>query len=145
MATGIPPASEFTGLARKVIEYNARFEALVDKAKDGLTEADWAPIEELVDTENFERLGTFLGPSAETSSWTHYKALVSQYAGDTSWDGKLRRITETDSFVVQELQEYNSREGTTDVSNTVTIFEFNEAQLIERLEVYVMHLEDRPV
>ncbi|MEZ5743805.1 MAG: hypothetical protein R3D89_08775 [Sphingomonadaceae bacterium] len=143
MASGIPPASEFSGLSRKVIEYGEAFEALVAKAKSGLTDADWAPLEALVDVDNWERLGTFLGP-AETSSWADYKALVTNYAGNSTWDGTLRHLTEQGNRVIQELTEYNARDGVTNVSNTVTVFEFNDAGKIVHLDVYVMHLEDRP-
>jgi len=143
MASGIPPSGSFTGLARKVIEYGETFEALVAKARQGLTDADWQEIERLVDVGNFERVGRFLTEQTETIDWPTYKSIITQFGGHTDWDGKLRRITEGDGVVIQELQEYNTRDGVTDIANTVTVFEFSDAGLIDHLDVYVAPLGER--
>lgn len=138
MATEIPPSSEFAGLTRKVIAYSERFEALVNTSKTrDLTEADWAPIEELVDTGQFVREGVFLGAEAETFGWGTYKDYISSFGKHTDWDGKLRRATETDGLVVLELEERNRRDGRTHISNTVTIYEFGAGGKLEHLDVYV--------
>ncbi len=42
-----------------------------------------------------------------------------------------------------ELEERNSRAGVMDVSNTVTIYEFNPAEELVKLDVYVMPLGKR--
>jgi hypothetical protein len=144
MATGIPPASEFSGLTRKVMDYAERFEAIVGRAKQGLTEADWAGIEKLVDIDKFERVGRFLTEQTETIDWPTYKGYIAKYGGYTEWDATLRRITEGDKVVIQELEERNTAQGMSDVANTVMIYRFNEAGLIDHLDVYVAHLEKRP-
>lgn len=144
MATEIPPASQFTGLTRKVMDYGEQFEKLVARAKQGLTEADWAEIEQLVDVANFERVGVFLTDKVETIDWATYKSYITQYAGYTDWDGKLRRITEGPAVVIQELEERNTRAGVTDIANTVMIYAFNAAGLIDHLDVYVAHIGTRP-
>jgi len=144
MANEMPHSSEFNGLTRKVIEYSEAFAQIVDKAKDGpLTDADWSTIEQIVDVDTYERMGVFLGPQAEVIAWPKYKHYVSQYAAGSSWEGTLRHVTEQPGRVILELEERNSRGGVTDVSNTVTIYEFDEADKLRHLDVYVMPLEKR--
>ena len=144
MANEMPSSHEFTGLARKVIEYSEAFAALVAASKKApLQEADWQDIEQLVNVEAFQRQGVFLGPQAELIDWPTYKHYVSQYAAGTSWEGTLRNITEAGDRVILELEERNSANGVTDVSNTVTTYAFDDEQKLRRLEVYVMPLEKR--
>ncbi|MEW9855132.1 hypothetical protein [Novosphingobium sp. M1R2S20] len=144
MANEMPESTEFNGLTRKVIEYSEAFAALVEKAKNGpLTEADWQPIERLVNVDAYKRVGVFLGPQAEVIDWPTYRHYVSQYAAGSSWEGTLRHVTEQPGRVILELEERNSRDGLTDVSNTVTIYEFDQAEKLRQLDVYVMPLEKR--
>lgn len=137
----MPSPDEYTGLSRKVLEYSKAFDEIIETAKESeLTEADWEPLEKLVDTEDYERMGVFLGDEAEIIDWQKYKKYISQYAAHTSWDGKLRRITEVPGLVILELEEHNTVNGVTDISNTVTIYEFNDDGKIDHLDVYVMPL-----
>lgn len=141
MANEMPDSDTYTGLSRSVVQYSERFNQLIGKIKQpGFSDADWAPLEELVDVDNFERVGVFLTTRAEVIGWPQYKKYITQYAGGTSWEGTLRRITETPGLVILELEERNIRDGVTDVSNTVTIYEFNQDGKLRHLDVYVMHL-----
>ena len=141
MANEMPSSGEYAGLSRAVIQYSEAFTRIVDTLKDRpISDADWAPIESLVDVEAFERQGVFLTPKAEVTDWKTYKSIITQYGGGTSWEGTLRHITETPGRVVLELEERNTRGGVTDVSNTVTIYEFNAAGKLRHLDVYVMPL-----
>ena len=141
MANEMPNSSEFTGLSRKVLEYSEGFSKIVQRLQKGpVSDADWASFERVVDVDHFERQGVFLTAQAELSGWKQYKETISKYAGSTSWEGTLRHITETPGRVILELEERNTRDGITDVSNTVTIYEFNEAGQVRHLEVYVMPL-----
>jgi hypothetical protein len=144
MANEMPSSSEFTGLSSKVIAYSEAFNGIVQKAKTGaLVDSDWDAIEQIVNPDAFERVGAFLAPEAEVIGWSKYKHYVSQYASNSSWEGTLRHITENPGRVILELEERNSSDGVTDVSNTVTIYEFDEAQKLVHLDVYVMPLEKR--
>ena len=144
MANVMPDPQIYTGLSRKVLQYCERFRTLVGRIKQpGFSEADWAPVEELVDVDRFRRQGTFLTARAEVSNWQQYKKLITEYGGMTSWEGTLRRITEVPGLVFLELEERNSRDGMTDVSHTVTIYEFDAAGKLHRLDVYVSHIERR--
>ena len=144
MASGIPHSSTFGGLTQKVIAYGEGFEAVIAAAKlRPLTDADWAPLDALVDAAKWERVGVFLGPQVQTIGWDAYKAIITRYGAQTQWDGTLRRITEGDHVVIQELEERNTTAGKMDVSNTVTVFAFDGAGKIVHLDVYVAHLETR--
>lgn len=56
----------------------------------------------------------------------------------------MRRITEGPGVVIQELEERNTRDGVTDVVNTVMIFTFNDAGKFDHLDVYVAPLRKQP-
>ncbi len=144
MANEMPNPENFNGLARKVLQYAERFSDLVTTLKQrNLTDADWAAMEELVDVENFRRHGVFLGDLMEQSTWQEYKAIINQYGGMTSWEGTLRRITEVPGLVFLELEERNTRGGVIDVSNTVTIYQFNGDDKLIKLDVYIGPLGKR--
>ena len=97
-------------------------------------------MEQLVHVASFERVGVFLGAKAEIIDWPTYRTYIERYGGATAWEGTLRHITETPGRVILELEERNTRDGVTDVSNTVTIYEFNDAGKLTHLDVYVMPL-----
>jgi hypothetical protein len=144
MANEMPSSDDYTGLARKVLQYSESFLRIVDKIKrPGVRDSDWSPLEELVDVRNFRRQGVFLTDRAEISDWAQYKRLITQYGGMTAWEGTLRRITEVPRLVFLELEERNTRDGVTDVSHTVTIYEFNSAAKLVKLDVYVAPIAKR--
>jgi hypothetical protein len=144
MANEMPSAQEYTGLARKVLQYSEGFLKIVNAIKQpGFREADWAPLEELVDVKNFRRQGVFLTDRAEISDWRQYRQLITEYGGMTAWEGTLRRITEVPNLVFLELEERNTRDGVTDVANTVTIYGFNSVAKLVKLDVYVAHIGKR--
>jgi hypothetical protein len=93
--------------------------------------------------DGFERLGVFLMPQGEVLDWQTYKGYVSKYSANTDWEGTLRQITETPGRVILELEERNTHDGVMEVSNTVTIYEFNDAGKLRHLDVYVMPLGAR--
>jgi hypothetical protein len=144
MANEMPNSASYTGLSRKVLLYAERFLQLINKIKKpGFSESDWGPLEELVDLQNFQRVGVFLTPRVEVSNWQQYKGFLTEYGGMTSWEGTLRRITEVPGLVFLELEERNSRNGVTDIANTVTIYKFNEAGKLNHLDVYIAHIGQR--
>ena len=144
MANEMPDPNSYTGLSRKVLQYCENFRRITSRMKQpGFSEAEWATVEELVDVGSFRRMGVFLTKTSEVSNWQQYRKLISEYGGMTSWEGTLRRITEVPGLVFLELEERNSRNGVTDVSNTVTIYEFNGAGKLCKLDAYVSHVAQR--
>ena len=144
MANEMPKSADYNGLSRNVLQYSEQFLRVVNKMKQpGLSETDWTPLENLVDVERFQRVGVFLTQRVEVSNWQQYKHFITQYGGNTSWEGSLRRITEVPGLVFLELEERNTRDGVTDVANTVTIYKFNNAGKLCNLDVYVAHIGQR--
>ena len=140
----IPNPKNFTGLSQLVLQYVHSFNRIVEMLKQGnLSETDWASIEELVDVDNFQRAGIFLTNQVEVSTWQQYKVLINQYGAMASWEGTLRRITEVSGLVFLELEERNTVGSVMDVSNTVTIYQFNKTDKIIKLDVYVAPLGKR--
>jgi hypothetical protein len=140
MANEMPDPDTYSGLSRKVLQYAEAFRQLASRLKQpDYAEHDWDAIEALVDVENFQREGVFATDKSEQFGWPTYREYVTKYAGNTSWEGTLRRITEVPNLVVLELEERNSRGGVTDVSQTVTIYKFNAAGKLQHLDVYVRH------
>lgn len=138
MANEMPPSSDFSGLSRKVIEYSEHFKRISDKLKSTSDlSAEWAAMEKLVDTANFRREGVFLTSKSESFGWDVYKDYVTKFGAGVVWEGTLRRITEVPGLVFLELEERNSHSGTTNISNTVTIYKFNDAGKLAALDVYV--------
>ena len=61
--------------SRTVLDYSALMKRLVDEAKQpGFTADSWAPLAELIDTENFVRVGNF----KEVMNWEEYVTLPDQ-------------------------------------------------------------------
>ena len=51
---------DYTGLSRKILDYSALMKRMVDEAKQpGFSAESWGPLAELIDTENFVRVGNF--------------------------------------------------------------------------------------
>lgn len=137
----MPSSAGFTGLSRKVLQYSEAFALLMKTAHARpLTEADWAPVERIVDTKTFRRVGVFTSSQAEEIGWPQYKTYISRYGAGSTWEGTLRHITEKPGRVIMELEERTGPTGPTGAANTVTIYEFNKAGKLARLDVYVMPL-----
>lgn len=144
MANEMPSAATYTGLSRKVLQYSENFLRVINRIKKpDFRASEWTALEDLVDIANFQRVGVFLANTQETSNWQQYKKLLTEYGGATSWEGTLRRITEVPGLVFLELEERNTRDGVTDISNTVTIYEFNQDSRLRKLHVYVSHVGRR--
>jgi len=144
MANEIPSPENYAGLSRLVLQYVDSANRIFEKLKQGeVSETDWASLEELVNVENFQRVGIFLTDKVEVITWQQYKETIKQFGRMFSWEGTFRRITEVPGLVLLELEERNTIEGVMDVSNTVTIYEFDQTDKIIKLDVYVAHLEKR--
>jgi hypothetical protein len=123
-------------LARTVLEYSLIYKRVTDKAKAGaVTAADFDAMAELVDVENFERIGIM----KEVMRWPEYAQFLADYANTSVWEGSFKRVSELPGLVFLELEE---RGGPNDgsqgyVVNTLTVYEFNEAGKITHLDVYL--------
>lgn len=125
---------DYTGLARVVLDYSALMKRMVDEGKKpGFGIDSWGPLAELIDTENFVRVGNF----KEVMNWQDYIGFLTGWASSSEWDCSFKRVTEAGNVVFLELEE-RSRIG--DFSNSVnsaSVYEFNDTGKITRIDVYL--------
>lgn len=123
-----------TGHSRTVLEYAATTGRLVTEAKaPGFTEACWAPLAELVDTENFLRVGAF----KEEMDWAAYIAFLTGWARTSDWECTFKRITEHDDVVFLELEERSVVGEFRSVVNSLSVYEFSAEGRVRRLDLYL--------
>ena len=109
---------DYTGLSRKILDYSALMKRMVDEAKQpGFSAESWGPLADLIDTENFVRVGNF----KEVMNWQEYVAFLTGWASSSEWDCSFKRVTESGNTVFLELEE-RSRIG--DFTNVLTFFIF---------------------
>lgn len=124
----------YSGLSRKVLEYSRLMKQLVDAAKQpGFSEANWAPLTAMVDTAAFERVGNF----KEVMNWQDYVSFLTGWAASSEWECSFRRITEAGNVVLLELEERSGYGEHSSVVNSVSVYEFNSAGLLEHLDIYL--------
>ena len=120
-------------LTRTVLDYTRLIEALAPAARSS---ADWAPLAQYVAVDAFERVGTFL----EVQNWEQYAEMLTQWAAAiTKFETTARRISEMEDLVYYEIEERHFRGDTVHVVNSMTVFAFNDAGRINRLNVYLQH------
>ena len=92
-------------LTRVVLDYDQTMRRLVPAVK---TPDDWAPLAELVDVDEFERVGCFL----EVQNWPQYTEMLAKWASAiATFETTVRRITEVPGLVYYEVEERHFRGG----------------------------------
>ena len=130
--TGI--VGRHTGRTRTVLQYAQTTGDLVTKAKQpGFSTQSWAPLAELVDTENFFRVGPF----KEEMDWDAYVVFLTGWAGTSEWECTFKRITEHDGLVFLELEERSVVGDFRSVVNSLSVYEFGADDRIRRLDLYL--------
>ena len=131
---------ETTGRSRAVLEYSRTMKTLVERAKEpDFTVESWAPLAELIDTENFVRIGPF----KEVMNWAEYAGFLTNWARSSSWDCSYQRLTEAAELVLLELEEYSEIGEFRNVVNTASVYEFSTENKIRYIAVYLqMQLPD---
>ena len=123
-----------TGRSRIVLEYSRITKRLVDAAKNpDFTSADWAPLAELIDVDNFVRVGPF----KEVMDWATYAEFLTNWAKSSEWDCTFQRLTETPDVVFLELEEHSRIGDFSSVVNSVSVYEFNADNKVRRIAVYL--------
>lgn len=124
----------YTGVSRLVLDYSLVMKRMVDEAKKpGFSEASWAPLAELVAVDEFERVGNFM----EVYDWPGYIAFLTKWAMSSEWECSFKRITEVKGRVFLELEERSKVGGYSSVVNSLTVYEFNAAQKLRHLDIYL--------
>ncbi|GFG72481.1 hypothetical protein [Mycolicibacter senuensis] len=125
---------DYTGRAHTVLRYSQTVKQLVDAAKQPDFTADsWAPLGELVDTEEFERVGNF----KEVMNWTEYIEFMTNWAASSEWEGSFKRISEIDGVVFLELEERSQVGDFSSVVNSLSVYEFTEDGKIRHIDLYL--------
>lgn len=120
--------------SRTVLDYSALMKRLVDEAKQpGFTAASWAPLAELIDTENFVRVGNF----KEVMNWGEYVTFLTNWATSSEWDSTFKRVTEVGNVVFLELEEHSRIGDFSNSVNSVSVYEFDSRGKITRIDVYL--------
>jgi hypothetical protein len=118
-------------LTRRVQAYEQVMRGLVPTVTGA---ADWAPLAELVATDEFERVGTF----CEVQDWPQYVEMLTRWASATdAFETSVRRITEVPGLVFYEIEERHHRGGDVHVVNSLTVFAFDGTGRIRHLDVYL--------
>ena len=134
MSQAATPAPAGRSLSEKVLEYDRIVSQLVlDAKKPGFSRASWAPLAELINVDEFERIGIW----RETMTWEQYVDFLTEWAGSKGFETVLRRITEHGPLVFFEVEEQHFRDDKLTIINSLSVFEFDENQKIRHLDVYL--------
>jgi hypothetical protein len=121
-------------LSDTVLSYDQIISGLVQAAKQpGFSKTDWAPLEELIAVDEFERIGIL----REAMNWSQYAEFLTQWAASKGFWTRPRRITEKAPFVFYEVEEHHLKDGDETVINSMSVFEFDTAGKIRHLDVYL--------
>ncbi len=125
---------DYAGRSRTVLEYALVTKRLVDEAKKpGFSVDSWAPLAELVATDEFERVGAF----KEVMDWTGYVDFLTNWATSSEWECSLRRVTDTPDAVFLELEERSRIGEFENVVNSLSVYEFTDAGKIGHIDLYL--------
>lgn len=124
-------ATHETGPLTKVVE---RYCALIEAraTASGVTEADWAPLAELVAVDSFKRVGAYM----EEMSWPEYVRFMTRWAGTTRFEMTVFRITEIANTVFQEIEERHYKGEDFIRKNVIAVYAFDESDRIRHLDIY---------
>ncbi len=122
-------------LSQTVLDYSAVMKRLVDEAKQpGFSTENWAPLAELIDTQNFVRVGNF----KEVMNWGgEYVAFLTNWATSSEWESDFKRVTQAGNVVFLELEERSRIGEFSNSVNSVSVYEFDPSGKITRIDVYL--------
>lgn len=127
--------ADYNGLSRKILDYCQIIKRMIDTTakQPGFSNESWAPLAELVDVENFQRIGNF----KEEMNWQGYLDFLTGWASTSDWECSFKRITEYDNVVFLELEERSKMGEFETVVNSFSVYEFNDAGKIQHIDVYL--------
>ncbi len=127
-------AGNGTSLTDKVMQFTGTVVRLLDEAKQpGFEDTGWAPLAELVATQEFERVGIW----REVMNWQEFVSFQTQFARRKGLETRVLRITEAASKVFYEIEERHITDSKVNVVNSMNVFDFNEDGKIRRMDIYI--------
>lgn len=125
---------EYSGLSRAVLDYSVIMKRMVGEAKQpGFSEESWAPLADLIATDEFVRVGNF----KEVMDWQGYVEFLTAWATACEWECSFKRITEVGNVVFLELEERASAGDFSNVVNSLSVYEFDDAGKIRHVDIYL--------
>lgn len=124
---------EYTGPARAALDYTLITKRLADSATPDAGVDHWAPLAEIVATDEFERVGNF----KEVMNWTEYVGFLANWAGNSDWSASFKRVSEIDGRAYLELEERSQIGDFSSVVNSLSVFEFDDTGLITHIDLYL--------
>ncbi|MCJ2177136.1 nuclear transport factor 2 family protein [Novosphingobium album (ex Hu et al. 2023)] len=121
--------------ARKVLDYGDCLMRIARQAREGgLDKSDWDELAAMLDTDKFRRTGHDMG----VMDWDIYRNLLTMWATSSDFRAEFHRISQAGNHVYMELTEYNHpRGGSETIVRTCTAYEFDEADRLVHLGVYL--------
>ena len=125
---------DYSGRARSVLDYCRIMIDMMAKSKEpGFDRNSWAPLADLVDVENFQRIGNF----KEVMDWDAYIDFLTPWAMGSEWECSFKRVTERGDTVFLELEERARIGDFSNVVNSMSVYEFNDAGKIHHVDIYL--------
>lgn len=125
---------DYTGNARRVLDYAQVMKRMVDESKQpGFSAASWDVLLDLVAADDFVRVGNF----KETQDWAGYVEFLTAWAPNAEWECSFKRITEVEDRVYLELEERSRMGDFSSVVNSLSVYEFGDDGRIHHLDVYL--------
>lgn len=124
-------------LAERVLEFVRIMKEIADKGKQpGFSNDDWAPLEEMVEVNDFLRVGPF----HDAMHWPEYKDMLTQWV--TTSEGWRpvpveKSLRETQDAVYYQLEEMVTKGNKEEPFYSMTMYEFNDAKKIMSIQVYM--------
>jgi hypothetical protein len=120
------------------LEYSYVMKRLVAESKrPEFTPADWAPLAELVATDEFVRTGNF----REEVRWDQYSNLLTGWGKNTDWDFTVLKVTEGDGYAIVEMEERAQYSDRYEVYCSLSVHEYNEDRKLKNLRIYLSKAE----
>lgn len=127
-------AGNYTGLSRRVLDYSLAMKRMVDESKrPDFDPAAWSVVSDMVDTDAFVRVGNF----KEVMDWPTYASFLEGWAKTSDWECSFKRITESGRTVFLELEERSQAGEFSSVVNSVSVYEFDDADKLVHLDIYL--------
>lgn len=122
-------------LAARVVDFCHTMERIVARGREpGFSANHWQPLAAYLDAERFVRVGPF----HDALDWPAYEAFLTDWARTSEgWRPVFKRIIEAPGIVFLELDEMVTRNGQTTPFHSLSVYEFDEAGRIRRLDVYM--------
>lgn len=136
---------DYGPLSERVLEFLTIMDVVVNQDKQpAITGEDWAPLGELVDRDNFHRVGNF----GEQVNWEEYLDLLVMWANSSWWKGYTFRIRELPAtedqpgLVYLESEERSNtnhpvrEDGDYSTLASIAVYQFDDKGKITALHVY---------